>query len=350
MQRRRFIETVAGGLLAEAALKAKAAAPRSEEQRFFRTRGVVITAPDLTLEDWPERAARADLTTIALHDGLSPRRVAKFIQSPEGVQFLAKCRKLGLQVEYELHAMSDLLPRHLFSKDPAMFRMNDKGERVADNNLCVSSKDALKVAGKNALEIAALLTPTTGRYFYWGDDAAPWCHCPQCAPLSDSDQALTVNNHLLKALRTRDPKAQLAHLAYANTLPAPKSVKPVPGVFLEFAPINRQYDVPFEQSGNPNNQRHLEALDANLAVFGREGAQALEYWLDDSLISHYKKPAVKVPFHPEAFAADLTTYGSRGIRHITSFAVYIDREYVRMYGDPPLDVYGEKLRRWRPAK
>jgi hypothetical protein len=32
--------------------------------------------------------------------------------------------------------------------------------------------------------------------------------------------------------------------------------------------------------------------------------------------------------------ADLETYASRGIRHITSFAVYIDAEYRRRYGEP----------------
>jgi len=344
--RRQFMASLGGGLITQAYRAVGARQSGEEGEPFFRTRGVVLTPEDLTLEDWPERAKSAGLTTIALHDGRSARNVVRFVQSPQGARFLAKCRKLGLAVEYELHAMSDLLPRDLFRKNPRLFRMNEKGERVPDKNLCVHSPEALEIAGENALELATLLPPTSSRYFFWGDDAAPWCRCPKCVTLSDSDQALIVNNHLQKAIRARDPQARLAHLAYANTLQPPKVVKPASGVFLEFAPINRRYDVPFEQAGHLDNQRHLAALDANLAVFGSEGAQALEYWLDVSRFSHYQKPAQKLPFYPQAFAADLTTYSSRGIRHITSFAVYIDADYVHMHGAPPLDVYGSQLRQW----
>ena len=39
------------------------------------------------------------------------------LQSDAGQSFLAKCGQLGLQVEYELHAMKELLPRDLFPND-----------------------------------------------------------------------------------------------------------------------------------------------------------------------------------------------------------------------------------------
>ena len=46
--------------------------------------------------------------------------------------------------------------------------------------------------------------------------------------------------------------------------------------------------------------------------------------------------------------SDLATYGSRGIRHVTSFAVYVDAEYRRMYGDPTfIQEYGEALMAFR---
>lgn len=41
----------------------------------------------------------------------------------------------GLEVEYELHAMNELLPRSLFAAEPLLFRMNEQGERAADANL-----------------------------------------------------------------------------------------------------------------------------------------------------------------------------------------------------------------------
>ena len=206
---------------------------------LFRTRGIVLLPEDLTLQDWPERALRAGLTTIALHDGSSARTVAKFVHSAAGGRFLEQCRRLELNVEYELHAMSDLLPRSLFQKSPGLFRMNEKGERTADANLCVHSQQALEMVCANAVELSGLMRPTTGRYFFWGDDGQPWCRCTQCRLLKDSDQALTVTNAILQAVRRHDPRATMAHLAYANTLIPPETVKPEPGVFLEFAPINR---------------------------------------------------------------------------------------------------------------
>jgi hypothetical protein len=92
-----------------------------------------------------------------------------------GQHFLESCRRLGLEVEYELHAMSELLPRRLFKKDRSLFRMDDKGERSPDANLCVHSTAALDLAAEKAVEFGRGLRPTTRRFFFWGDDGQPWC-------------------------------------------------------------------------------------------------------------------------------------------------------------------------------
>ncbi len=349
LTRRRFLQAAACGL-ALGNVGLAAAAGRGATAPFFRTRGVVLTADDLTLADWPKRAKAAGLTTIALHAPRSPRLLVDYIRSKPGRKFLAACRRYGLAVEYELHAMQDLLPREYFDRAPKLFRMDEKGQRVREWNLCVHSAPAMQIVADNAVALAQTLRPTTGRYFYWGDDGCPWCRCPECRGLSDSDQALLVANRILDALRKLDAGAQVAYLAYHNTLPPPRQVKPEPGVFLEYAPIHRRYDAPFEQSEDAKTRQEFEMLDANLEVFGRANAQALEYWLDASLFSKWKKPAVKVPFDPQVLAADLNTYGRRGIRHVTTFAVYIDADYVARHGEPPLTVYGEQLRRWAPDK
>jgi hypothetical protein len=311
-----------------------------QSEPFFKTRGVVITPSDVTLGDWEKRAKQAGLTTIALHP--FPTTVLNFVQSDDGRSFLEKCLRVGLQVEYELHAMRELLPRNLFLEDKSLFRMNEKGERVPDANLCVHSSSALDIAAENALKFARSLQPTTGRYFFWGDDGQPWCRCDRCRGLTDSDQALLFENHLIKALRRLNPKASLAHLAYANTLSPPRTVKPEPGVFLEYAPIKRRYDIPYKQQITPDQPDALSALDANLKVFPADSAQVLEYWLDVSRFSGWKRPAVKLPWRRDVLESDLATCGSRGIRHVTSFAVYVDAEYRRMYGEPDfIQGYGE---------
>jgi hypothetical protein len=310
----------------------------------FETRGVVLVPEDLTLHDWPERAHRAGLTTIALHHGSSPKAVAAAVQSDAGQNFLARCHQLGLQVEYELHAMRELLPRHLFPQDPTLFRANDNQERTPDANLCVHSQRALDIAGEHAVALAQALRPTTGRYFFWGDDGQPWCRCAKCRDLSDSDQALILANHLWEVLRAQDEHAQLAHLAYSHTLAAPRQVTPAQGVFLEYAPINRRYDLPYAQQTGPTQPDGLHLLDANLEVFCRETAQVLEYWLDVSRFSQWKRPPVKLPWHREVLVADLDAYRARGIRHVTTFAAWVDADYLERFGEPDfIEEYGAAL-------
>lgn len=299
----------------------------------FATRGVVLIPEDLTLEDWPDRAKRAGLSTIGIHHQNSPAAVIRWVKSDLGQRFLEQCRKLGLQVEYELHAMKELLPRSLLGKNPELFRMDEKGQRTPDANCCVHSEKALEIIGENAVAIARVLRPTTGRYFYWGDDGRPWCRCAKCQGLLPSEQALAIENRICQALRTLDPRAQLAHLAYSNTLTPPKQIKPADGVFLEYAPISRRYDVAYERQQGPKDRDGLPALDANLEVFQKDTAQALEYWLDVSRFSRWKRPAVKLPWNRDVLLADLETYRKRGIRHITSFAVWIDVDYRQRFGD-----------------
>jgi hypothetical protein len=284
------------------------------------------------------------LTTIALHHGISPKEVIRAVESDEGKKFLEECRRLGLEVEYELHAMSELLPRNLFAKDPALFRMNDKGERTADANLCVHSTPALELIAERATSLCKTLRPTTGRYFLWGDDGKPWCRCDTCRAFSDSDQSLILANHLWKVLKAGDDKTRVAHLAYANTLAPPKEIKPAEGVFLEFAPINRRYDVPYVKQTGASDRDGLALLDANLKVFPAETAQVLEYWLDVSRASKWKRPAAKLPWDKEVFQADVETYAARGIRHITTFAAWVDADYRKRFGDPTfITEYGAGL-------
>lgn len=324
---------------------ASAQSDRKGREPFFKTRGVVLTTADLSNWDWPERAARAGLTTIGTH--VTPGEVSRFIQTDKGREFLARCRGLGLEVEHELHAMSDLLPRDLFEKEPSMYRMNEQGQRSPDCNCCVHSARAVEVICENVVRYAGILPPTTGRYFYWIDDGRPMCQCPRCRVYSDSEQALILENEMLRALHKVDSRATLAHLAYARTMTPPVQVKPASGIFLEFAPIGRTWSEPISQRQAKEGQhgRYLDWLDANLEVFGRDNAQVLEYWLDVSLFSSWKRDArKKLPWQRDVFLQDIATYAQRGIRHVTSFAVYVDADYIRQYGEPPLEEYGEGLR------
>jgi hypothetical protein len=150
-----------------------------------------------------------------------------------------------------------------------------------------------------------------------------------------------LENHLVRALRKIESRAQLAHLAYHNTILPPLKVKPEPGVFLEFAPIHRRYDQPIaRQTGSDT----LKELKANLKVFPVETAQVLEYWLDASRFSRWKRPAIILPWRRDVMVADAQNYAQLGIRHVTTFAVYLDADYVARHGDPAaIQEYGDVL-------
>ena len=124
-----------------------------QEEAFFLTRGVVLVLRDLQTWDWPARAQQAGLTTIGTH--IFPHEVAAFVGSDEGQGFLEECRTRGIQVEHELHAMSDLLPRELYDRDTMLFPQDEDGRRIRDYNLCVSSPTALEIVGENAAKDAA---------------------------------------------------------------------------------------------------------------------------------------------------------------------------------------------------
>lgn len=347
-------QTLLGLSLIVILFSACAATGRKEFSSRYDMRGVVLTVDDLENVDWVQLAHESGINTIGTH--IRPQQVADFMATERGKEFLAQCQKYGIHVEHQLHAMSDLLPRKLFEQDSTMFRMDRRGRRRNDVNLCVHSKAALDTVAARALHYAKLLPSTNHRYYFWIDDNRPMCYCPECSKYSDSEQALIVENRIIRELRKWDPQAQLAHLAYVTTLPAPRKVKPEEGIFLEFAPIYRSYKKPLkdEKLGdkdiekNPGKLTNLHYLKENLEVFPVETAVVLEYWLDVSLFSDWKKPAVKLPWDRNVFLEDLKTYAEYGLRDITTFAAYVDDEYVKNYPDLSfLNEYGEGLGRYK---
>ena len=80
-------------------------------------------------------------------------------------------------------------------------------------------------------------------------------------------------------------------------------------------------------------------------LFNMSEAQVLDYWLDDSLASHYKVGhQLPLEFQPEVVAEDARFYhGDVGFGSITCFAAWLNQTYVREYGQPPFRAYGQAL-------
>ena len=84
--------------------------------------------------------------------------------------------------------MAWLLPRHLFDRHPDWFRMDEKGSRAADFNLCASNPDALDYVSERTALLAELLDTGTSKYYYWIDDVCGYsCHCPESVSYTHLD-------------------------------------------------------------------------------------------------------------------------------------------------------------------
>jgi hypothetical protein len=316
--------------------------PPQHRPRFAR-RGIILCRRDLDQPDWPELMADAGLNTMAVHL-MTMAEFVDYAKSAKGAETLDRFRRRGVSVEFEHHIMNELLPRALFDDAPDMFRMDEKGARTPKANLCPSSDAALKTIRSNAERLARLQPHRTGRYFFWPDDAAAWCSCPACRDLTASDQNLILANTILEGVRRFDPQATACCLAYAQTLPAPRSVKPADGIFLEFAPIHRSWQHPLNDPNCKENRRHVAWMEGLLKVFGTKGAQVLEYWLDASRHSNWKRPSKRLPDMSPCLEPDMAFYAASGFESVTTFGVYLDPDYWRMYGPPPIKEYARAAR------
>jgi len=272
-----------------------------------------------------------------------------YLESEEGKNLLEECNNHNIFVEFESHVLKEVLPRELFNEHPEFFRMDENGVRQKNHNMCFSSEGAYEVIEKNIIEIMKWLKPTTHRYLFWTDDVGgAFCNCDQCKKYSESEQALIYENRLLTILRKIDPKATLAHLAYHNTLKAPANVKPLDGIFLEYAPISRDYT-------NPLSKEHLQDLQKNLMVFPAKTAHVLEYWLDASMFSRMirvgRDDVAQIPWDIQNCERDVKLYTELGIKSITTFATWmISSDYIRKYGEVNtqkiVNEYGSVLKKY----
>jgi hypothetical protein len=316
-------------------------------------RGLLIWAWDLG-PYWVELAALSGLNALGLHPipGVGeddPRSLESLLAAMETDSFKRDARALeaaGIGLEIEAHAMHWLMPRERFDSNPDWFRADEGGTRRADLNFCPSNQDALQCLEERTELLVRRLAPysTTHRYYLWADDNGEFCHCRACAGTTASDQALAIYNRMLVGVRRVDPLGTLSYLAYQNTIAAPVSIRPSPGIFLEYAPIDRDSRYALDDPSIAKNAEQRSHIDALLGCFGREGSQVLEYWMDNSYFYRWTPPYGELPFYRGVLGRDVGFYRERGFEHITSFACGLNADYEGKYGRPPVAEYGRILR------
>ncbi|MBQ5842908.1 MAG: DUF4838 domain-containing protein [Clostridia bacterium] len=312
------------------------------------SKGIIIHDTDISAY-WEKLFLQSGLDTLGIHPagGVDAHlTLEKFLfaqNDPTVFGFIDRLSSKGVRIELECHALSWLLPREMFAKNPHWFRVNENGERTADFNMCPSCGEALEYLAERTHRFAALISWNSSYFHLWIDDVASApCMCEKCKSLSPSDQAMIIYNAMLKGLKAYRSDARLAYLAYHGTIDAP-SVKPEEGIFLEFAPIRRCFEHSINDESCQKNVAEIASLDSLLAFFGKRDSKVLEYWMDNSLFSGWKKPFVKLPFNRDILEKDVEFYRAKGFERITSFGCFLNEEYASEYGIPPVKEYAEAI-------
>jgi hypothetical protein len=213
----------------------------------------------------------------------------------------AELVRRGLEVEGGGHALVELLPRGLFARHPDYFPLGPDRQRSDLGNACVSSREALALIAERARAARARI-PGDSAFHLWGLDllGGGWCACAGCERLTPSDQALRVCNATAEVGGGR-----IFHLAYHDTLDPPRSERPHPRVWAEFAPRERCYAHALDERCT-TNARYLRALVDHLAWFdGR--VEVFEYYGDAILFGGCAVPLARV------IARDLACYARLGV-------------------------------------
>ena len=297
-------------------------------------RGVVVYPNDITsvgLDGWEKRIRESGINLIGIHAATSNDPIdtlEAFVRSRTGRQFLRMCRRLHVDVEYEVHALMFLLPRELFDTHPEYFRMDTSGQRARKYNMCFTNPEAVEAIRPQLKVMLRWMKPTTHRYFFWPDDKEHmYCNCEHCREYTPSEQSLIYENRLLDIIRCYDRKATLAHLAYHQTQAAPMKVQAREGIFMEYAPIFRDYSTALA----PELE---QTLCDNLLAFPAYSQHVLEYWLDESMQSRWKRNAlVPLVFDGKDCTRDVQDYRRHGATSITCFATWLNGRYIELYGN-----------------
>ena len=306
----------------------------------------MITPEDFIGVDWIARMKELRLNTLGIHSGGGASHdVLAMLGSYAAAEFHSKVRDAGLELEYEVHAADVLLERSLFETHPEYFPQDYlTGERTARGNWCVTNPEVRRRIAENAAKLSQSLVPSTHRHYFWSCDFhGGWCHCPACSPYTVSDQNLASVNAMIREIRKTDPEAELAYLGYLNHYEVPEKVQPEEGIFLEFAPMTRCPHHAIDDPVCSLNRVYWNSLKRHLELFDPARTHILEYWLDSSFYSHYRKPAVKPVLSRDVLRRDLEAYLKLGIDKFTTFAVYMDGNYFRNNGDAELRLYAEVL-------
>ena len=79
--------------------------------------------------------------------------------------------------------------------------------------------------------------------------------------------------------------------------------------------------------------REKEMIVPLMRFFDKGPKKVLEYWYDNSLFSHWKKPPVKFVLNEEAMRTDIEEYRCMGFDYLSTFACFLGEDYEELHGN-----------------
>ena len=133
---------------------------------LIRRSGIVIYDTECG-DYWAARLERSGLDTLGIHPAgggtahLSLAACAEFVKTDRYLAFRERIRRAGISIEFEMHALSWMLPRELFDSHPDWFREQD-GVRTPEFNCCASNPAVIEHLSERAAALASLFPSDTG--------------------------------------------------------------------------------------------------------------------------------------------------------------------------------------------
>ena len=303
----------------------------------------ILIHPEELNKKWIDRMADGGVDILGIHPhggGRAEESLKELIEqlkTKEYRELIDYAKSRGLEIEYEMHAARYLMPSALFETHPEYFREMANGERTLNMNFCVSNQEALDIVAKNAAKLAKLLYGSRPVFYFWLDDATNiHCKCEKCRELSPSDQHLTAVNAMIREIRKEIPDAKLAYLAYMDSLEVPQKVKPEEGIFLEYAPIEK-----YKKAHPDRIEAERNMLLKQIDFFGLADSKVLEYWLDNSLFSGWKKPPKEFVPDNESIKKEVREYADLGFGIVSTFGCFLGEDYEELYGEADISGFTE---------
>ncbi|HVN63736.1 MAG TPA: DUF4838 domain-containing protein [Candidatus Binataceae bacterium] len=220
-------------------------------------------------------------------------------------------REWGVAAEYGGHVLQILLPREQFEAHPEYFPASADGQRAPRGNLCVSNPDAMAMVRKDALRYVRE-HPENELLHVWGADvwSGAWCKCGNCRELEPQLQYMEVVNAIAEELAADSKAPPIAYLAYHDTLEPHRGLKPLPNVWVEWAPRERCYTHAIDDAECPINRGQFGTLKHHLEIFGGR-CNVFEYYADAILFGGLSFAT------PTVIARDMRAYRALGIESVS---------------------------------